>query len=92
MSAAVGLASRTIEADWEILHKGRRLQHRKSGVASARGQSQSVDAVPPDMLSCRSLLLKVSQFYLKKRSTLFLIKSPILVSQHCWADGNGCDT
>lgn len=50
MSVAADLASHIIEVDWEILHRVRRLQHHKLGVALAQGQSRSVDAGPPDTL------------------------------------------
>lgn len=55
MSVAADLASHIIEVDWEILHRVRRLQHRKLGVALAQGQSRSVDAGPPDTLQHKAM-------------------------------------
>lgn len=55
MSVVVDLALHIIEVDWEILHRVRRLQHRRLGVALARGQSRSVGAGPPDTLQHKAM-------------------------------------
>lgn len=60
MSVAVDLASHIIEVDWEILHRVRRLQHRRLGVALARGQSRSVGEGPPDTLQHKAMRNAIS--------------------------------